>query len=314
MTTLTLETTPMQDLSTLLDSSAATFKWAPCSYTIISDAGQPWPSVQSTLPMSLQVRMAKTPTREGDSFRWHKNCVLPRIHVKVDGAAPPPENAAVLLSAVSVDVLSHTAQSVGLEGECLRPLVNGACAFSSLAFKTTSYNLPGKPALHLMATLVVRQPADGQLAVASSAAIGPGTVGGAGSLLSESGATRGELSVATSAISPGMTVDARKRQPKPGAVPMPTGAAVAMPPDGRGGPPAEAPTTVAPLLPFAPDLLERPLEKVNKEASRLTIDNSIDGLRAYLSAINIRNKCKHPFFLVLRFDTCISLLYDTRSV
>ena len=36
----------------------------------------------------------------------------------------------------------------------------------------------------------------------------------------------------------------------------------------------------------------------------------MDGLRAYLSALNIRNKCKHPLFLVLRFDTCIGLLYD----
>lgn len=32
----------------------------------------------------------------------------------------------------------------------------------------------------------------------------------------------------------------------------------------------------------------------------------MDGLRAYLSALNIRNKCKHPLFLVLRFDTCVS--------
>jgi len=32
--------------------------------------------------------------------------------------------------------------------------------------------------------------------------------------------------------------------------------------------------------------------KVDKGAVRLQIDNSIDGLRAYLSAVNIRNKCK----------------------
>ena len=38
------------------------------------------------------------------------------------------------------------------------------------------------------------------------------------------------------------------------------------------------------------------------------------GLRAYLSALNIRNKCKHPFFLVLRFDSCIGMLYDASAV
>ena len=100
--------------------------------------------------------------------------------------------------------------------------------------------------------------------------------------------------------------------------------------------------------------------KVDKGAVRLQIDNSIDGLRAYLSAVNIRNKCKvaretaerqprgsretaegqqptqprrrphtaalqspvslprpslpspqHPLFLVLRFDSCVGLLYDS---
>ena len=44
---------------------------------------------------------------------------------------------------------------------------------------------------------------------------------------------------------------------------------------------------------------------------RQPIDNSIDGLRNYLSAVNIRNKCKHPLFLALRFDACIGLLYDS---
>ena len=44
------------------------------------------------------------------------------------------------------------------------------------------------------------------------------------------------------------------------------------------------------------------------------IDNTVDGLRAYLSALNIRNKCKHPLFLVLRFDACIGLLYDASAV
>eukprot|EP00316_Scyphosphaera_apsteinii_P010859 CAMPEP_0119329386 /NCGR_PEP_ID=MMETSP1333-20130426/75695_1 /TAXON_ID=418940 /ORGANISM="Scyphosphaera apsteinii, Strain RCC1455" /LENGTH=74 /DNA_ID=CAMNT_0007338491 /DNA_START=15 /DNA_END=236 /DNA_ORIENTATION=- len=37
------------------------------------------------------------------------------------------------------------------------------------------------------------------------------------------------------------------------------------------------------------------------------------GLHAYLSAANIRNKCKHPLFLVLRFDACVGLFYDADS-
>ena len=49
------------------------------------------------------------------------------------------------MSAVTVDVLTHTAHEAGLEGVTLQPLVNGACSFSSLVFKTTSYNLKGKP-------------------------------------------------------------------------------------------------------------------------------------------------------------------------
>ena len=65
-------------------------------------------------------------------------------------------------------------------------------------------------------------------------------------------------------------------------------------------------------MPFAPALLERKLEKVESTA-RHEIDNSLDGLRAYLSALNIRNKCKHPLFLVLRFNACVGLWYDTTT-
>ena len=36
------------------------------------------------------------------------------------------------------------------------------------------------------------------------------------------------------------------------------------------------------LLPFAPAMLERKLEKVDRESARREIDNSLDGLRAYL--------------------------------
>lgn len=56
------------------------------------------------------------------------------------------------------------------------------------------------------------------------------------------------------------------------------------------------------------------VEKLSESASRQQIDNSIEGLRAYLSALNIRNKCKHPLFLALRFDSCVRLFYDSHRV
>ena len=55
--------------------------------------------------------------------------------------------------------------------------------------------------------------------------------------------------------------------------------------------------------------------QVDRTSARHEIDNSITGLRAYLSALNIRNKCKHPLFLVLRFSACVGLWYDaTRTL
>ena len=286
------------------------FHWERCSYTLESESGQAWPparAVGTSFNLGLCVRMAKDPPRADGAFRWHKNCVLPRIYISIDGAFGGAElsSAAVLLSAVAVDVLTHTAHSVGLDGETIQPLVNGACAFSSLSFRTTSYNLPGKPSLHLLATLLLRQG-------------------------HEQAGTSGRLHVACSSISPAITVAARKRQLNSGltaAISWPMG-----PPatsimklttanetggHGAGGGANGAVALDAaigglPLLPFAPDLLERKLEKVDgKEAFRLIIDNSINGLRNYLSAVNIRNKCKHPLFLVLRFDTCVGLLYDS---
>ena len=53
------------------------------------------------------------------------------------------------------------------------------------------------------------------------------------------------------------------------------------------------------------------VEKVEDFPLRRQIDNSMDGLRNYLSALNIRNKCKHPLFLAFRFNACVSLHYDT---
>ena len=62
------------------------------------------------------------------------------------------------MSAVTVDVLTHTAHDAGLEGGTLQPLVNGACSFSSLTFKTTSYNLKGKPIHPTLSLTLTPQP------------------------------------------------------------------------------------------------------------------------------------------------------------
>ena len=133
------------------------------------------------------------------------------------------------------------------------------------------------------------------------------------------------LRMLRSLLSSAITVDARKRAPKgPGSSALVTGTTVASGSNGAaqlptcgGDATTPAPTPGggggrASLLPFAPEELERRLEKVGgrQAAARQDIDNSMEGLRAYLSALNIRNKCKHPLFLILRFDACVGLLYD----
>lgn len=282
------------------------FAWAPCSYKLFREDGGEWPVMEAPLgaPVSMRVEAAKALTApSGSTFRWHRNCILPKIQVSVNGGYPALQSAAVLISAVTVDVLGHSAHDVGLEGITLRPLVNGACSFSSLSFKTTSYNLPGRPSVHLMVSLLIRgkdAPASSDVRVPIDTGSGPPAN------------VIGSLHIAASAISPAMTVDARKRQAKSSTSQATT------PPRGASddGPASSASTSAdarPALLPFAPDLLDRKLEKVGKETSRQAIDNTIDGLRAYLSALNIRNKCKHPLFLVLRFDACIGLLYDSTT-
>ena len=76
------------------------------------------------------------------------------LQVWREDGGPLPERAAVLLSAVTVDVACEAATSCGLEGGTLRPLVSGSASFTSLSFKTTSYNLKGRH-MHLMASLLV---------------------------------------------------------------------------------------------------------------------------------------------------------------
>ena len=315
------------DLAELLadaNSDPVSFHFAPCSYRLVNAAtGELWTQAQTPHIFSIEVRAEKLPSHfgAGGTFRWHKNCVLPRLHVAVTGGDHASlEGAAVLLSAVTVDVLSHQARSVGLEGVSLQPLVNRQCAFSSLAFTTTSYNLPGRPSIHIMASLLLRPSIPLPL---------PAPAPNGLPMASDLSAQAGQHAVAISTISPAMTVDARKRQSKVQQGSTTHSGKLHLPADGNGtglGPTGalngdgsngndDGGDPSRELLPFAPDLLEKRLEKVGKETiGRQNIDNSIDGLRAYLSALNIRNKCKHPLFLVLRFDACVGLLYDSATV
>lgn len=262
------------------------FQWAPCRYAFVDDDGEQHPAPINDA-LRLVVRMERTPQTQHDAagtrYRWHKNCVLPRIRVCVQGHQEfkSTEVAAVRLSAVTIDALTNTARSVGLEGVCVRPLVRGECTFASLSFTATTYTLPGKPQLHLMASLLLRQE--------TSAADGAPQA-------ADGGAAADSAEVACCSISPGLTVDARKRQNANKAPAAPGGNGQALEPTGgdvhggSGGSGSSGGAESQPAaLPFAPDLLSARLQKVGRESERpVEIDNSIEGLRAYLSALNIR--------------------------
>jgi len=261
--------------------SCSPHSFQPSAYTLHSSSNVAWPRSQlpSACSLQLSVEMAMP-----DSWEWQKTCALPKLTVSFPQRPQlselPLDRAAVLVSAVTLDALSGAAHDVGLEGDCLRPISHGTCSFSSLAFKTTTHNLKGKP-LHLLVSLLL--PSD-QLGGTPSAAAMP--------------AAAHAFCIASMVISPPIHVTARKRVPKEKA-----------PPSGEEGGEGELPVG-ATLSPFAPSLLECKLVKVEREG-RQPIDNSCAGLRAYLSALNIRDKCKHPLFLVLRFDQCAGLLFDS---
>ncbi|KAL3915007.1 MAG: hypothetical protein SGPRY_007410 [Prymnesium sp.] len=270
---------------------SSSFNWEGCTYALRSPEGDEWPTLPSRSSLGdvcsrLHIWMDRPPAVSSDSRVriWYKNCVLPPINVAFNAEGVALDSLSCRLTAVRVDVNEHAAIDEGLQGDTLRPLVQGTCSFTSLLFKTTSYKHKGKP-LHLMLTL-----------------------------LSRSGAA-GESNVVCNMISPPVIVNARKRQAKEKSPPAMLGSAWTGGDDAKfGSAPTPSPST---LLPFAPGLLERKLEKVEKlseSASRQQIDNSIEGLRAYLSALNIRNKCKHPLFLALRFDSCVRLFYDSHRV
>lgn len=291
------------------------FIWTPCGYVLMSEEGQRWMMREDKLAIQLTVRMQRIPPSTSDAagstFRWHKNCVLPGMRISVESyAGTSLEGAAVMISAVVVDALSNSARSVGLTGTCLRPLVNRECTFASLSFRTTSWNLPGRPRLHIMASLLLR----------SHEAERPNS--GLSSVAPAAESARETFAIACSTLSPALTVDARKRhsskatQPTVDAGGAVSSAVAAVTEESVVTAEVQAssasPMTTA-VLPFAPHLLEATLHKVGKD-SAVPIENSLDGLRNYLSALNIRNKCKHPLFLALRFDSCIGLLYDSMSV
>lgn len=51
-----------------------------------------------------------------------------------------------------------------------------------------------------------------------------------------------------------------------------------------------------------------------KEVSEVEIGNSAEGLYNYLTAPNIRNKIKSPFFLYLRFSKVLKMWYNTNHL
>ena len=127
--------------------------------------GAPLPSLSGGRPSLVGVAQelhAAAHRRRGAAATWRlrPRRPVPRallgacLQVWREDGGPLPERAAVLLSAVTVDVACEAATSCGLEGGTLRPLVSGSASFTSLSFKTTSYNLKGRH-MHLMASLLV---------------------------------------------------------------------------------------------------------------------------------------------------------------
>lgn len=283
--------------------AACSFSWERCSYRLLDGSGEMYRSTPSC-HVEAHIDMDRLPLLLGDPPTWtyYKNCTLPRITVRMHGAAGVhmpqlPDRSSVLLSAVTLNAATGMAVSCGLDGEVHQPLVHGACSFASISFKTTSYNLKGKP-VHLLVSFLAPEPM-GDVGVGTRSDGVSGEVG-----------ARAENAVLASFVSPPIRVDARKRQTKERLLlTAATGKGI-----GHSG---SGDATAVTLTPFAPEVLERRLEKVAKVTEgggkqlRSPIDNSIEGLRAYLSAVNIRPKCKHPLFLVLRFDACVGLFYDT---
>jgi hypothetical protein len=68
------------------------------------------------------------------------------------------------------------------------------------------------------------------------------------------------------------------------------------------------------FTPFSPALLEKPIELKSKQKGYEKIDNNLDGLCNYLGSSSIKNKIKHPLFLLFRFSSCIRLYYNPKVI
>eukprot|EP01017_Pseudomicrothorax_dubius_P038054 TRINITY_DN5649_c0_g1_i2.p1 TRINITY_DN5649_c0_g1~~TRINITY_DN5649_c0_g1_i2.p1 ORF type:complete len:292 (+),score=59.27 TRINITY_DN5649_c0_g1_i2:68-943(+) len=69
--------------------------------------------------------------------------------------------------------------------------------------------------------------------------------------------------------------------------------------------------------PFSPEKIEnRFIKKENKKriGSEIEINGDVDGLLNYLTAPNIRNKIRHPIFLVLKFSQAVSIYYNIEKL
>jgi ribosomal protein L29 len=62
--------------------------------------------------------------------------------------------------------------------------------------------------------------------------------------------------------------------------------------------------------PFQPQSLGKDYNSKKHMISQNVINNDAQGLCDYLSAPNIKNKVKHPLFLVLKFSHCVKLYYN----
>eukprot|EP01017_Pseudomicrothorax_dubius_P049828 TRINITY_DN9325_c0_g1_i4.p1 TRINITY_DN9325_c0_g1~~TRINITY_DN9325_c0_g1_i4.p1 ORF type:complete len:315 (-),score=32.05 TRINITY_DN9325_c0_g1_i4:48-992(-) len=68
---------------------------------------------------------------------------------------------------------------------------------------------------------------------------------------------------------------------------------------------------------FPPELLSRPFFKrkcVEGVSNEVAIGSDLTGLVNFFTAPNIRQKCRHPLFLVLRFPQALSLYYNSEKV
>ncbi|CAD8158864.1 unnamed protein product [Paramecium octaurelia] len=65
------------------------------------------------------------------------------------------------------------------------------------------------------------------------------------------------------------------------------------------------------IQPFHPFSLKKQLIVRSDKSKILKIEDTLEGLNNYLMAQNIRNKCRHPYFLTLKFRSVFDLYYNS---